>query len=404
MKAREAGGEPPARPASLLLLSVASSLSPFGMIVVIPTLATVAVRYAVAPGYGQLLIAAYLFGLGAGQPVTGALSDRYGRRPVILAGFTLFTAASIACAVAASFQAVIAMRFLQALGVSVGTVGSRAIVRDTHDAIGAARALAWIGAAMGVAPVFGPVIGGALGAWAGLPAVFGVSALLGLAVTVALALRLRETRRPSDDAGQPSWRLSYVQLLRSRVFMGYTFVYAFTQGCFFAFLAVAAIVFQEHLDLGQEQFGIIWGAMGLVYVTSAAAATKLIARLGTQGALRRANVVAASAGCALAAATGLWGVTLAGLVLPLVVLMAAAGVQSPLATAGAVNHRPDISGTASGLSSALALVVSGSFSILSGYVYSGSFMPVALIIAASAALTVVTGRMASGQGTQPDLA
>ena len=142
----------------------------------------------------------------------------------------LVTAASIACAVVASFQALIATRFLQALGVGVGTVGSRAIVRDTHDALGAAQALAWIGAAMGVAPVIGPVIGGALGAWAGPPAVFGVSAVLGLLVAAALGLGLRETRpAAASDLRQPSWRRSYGQLLKSRVFMGYTLMYAFTR-------------------------------------------------------------------------------------------------------------------------------------------------------------------------------
>jgi DHA1 family bicyclomycin/chloramphenicol resistance-like MFS transporter len=370
------------------------------MVVVIPTLAAVAGHYSVTPGHAQFLIAAYLFGLGAGQPVSGTLADRYGRRPVILAGFMLFTAASVACAIVASFQALIATRFVQALGVSVGTVGSRAIVRDTHDSLGAAQALAWIGAAMGVAPVIGPVVGGALGAWAGPPAVFGASAVLGSLVTGALALRLQETRLAHGrDRPQPSWRLSYGQLLTSRAFMGYTLMYAFTQGCFFAFLAVAAIVFQDHLGLGQQQFGVIWGVMGLAYVSAAAAGTRLIGRFGPRHALRWANIAAAGAGWALAAATALWGVTVIGLILPLLILMGAAGVQTPLAIAGAVNQRPDISGTASGLSSSLALVVGGAFSILSGYVYTGSFMPIAVIIATSATLTLITGRMADSAPT-----
>jgi DHA1 family bicyclomycin/chloramphenicol resistance-like MFS transporter len=368
------------------------------MIVVIPTLATVATRYGVTPGYAQFLIAAYLFGLGTGQPVSGALADRYGRRPVILAGFALFTAASVACALVASFKALIAARFLQALGVSVGTVGSRAIVRDTHDSLGAAHALAWIGAAMGVAPVIGPVVGGALGAWAGPRAVFAATALLGLLVTVALGLGLQETRRTAGGAVRPApWRLNYGQLLTSREFMGYTLMYAFTQGCFFAFLAVAAIVFQDHLGLDQQQFGIVWGLMGLVYVAAAAAGSRVIARFGTGGALRWANLFAAGAGWTLAAATVLWGVTMAGLLLPLMTLMGAAGVQTTLAIAGAVNYRPDISGTAAGLSSSIALVVGGAFSILAGYVYSRSFLPIAIIIAASATLTLITGRMAKAR-------
>ncbi|MDP2322628.1 MAG: MFS transporter, partial [Gammaproteobacteria bacterium] len=130
---------------ALWLLGLASSLSPFGMVVIVPTLGAFAQRYAVGQGEAQFLIAAYLFGLGIGQPVLGALSDRYGRRPVILCGFALFTVASTACAVATSFPVLLLCRLLQAIGVSVGTVGSRAIVRDTHDAVGTVRVLAWIG-------------------------------------------------------------------------------------------------------------------------------------------------------------------------------------------------------------------------------------------------------------------
>jgi DHA1 family bicyclomycin/chloramphenicol resistance-like MFS transporter len=338
-------------------------------------------------------VASYLFGLGVGQPFTGALSDRYGRKPVMLMGFALFTVASVACAVLPTFSALVVARFLQALGVSVGTVGSRAIVRDTHDAIGAAAALTWIGAAMGVAPVIGPVIGGMLGALAGPPAVFLASAVLGLVVTTALAVRLPETRVAAAATGQqPSWVMSYRQLLASRMFMGYTLMYAFVQGGFFAFLAVGAVVFEDHLGLDQEHFGAIWGAMALVYVAAAAAGARITTRYGVARSLLGSSALATAAGCLLVIVT-MDALTLAGLLLPLAALMAAAGIQSPLAIAGAVNCRPDISGTAAGLSSSLALVASGGFSIASGFFYTGSFMPIALLIAASATLTLVTYRM-----------
>jgi len=380
----------------LALLSLASLLSPFGMIVVVPTLAEVASYYHVGHGQAQYLIASYLFGLGVGQPMAGALSDRIGRRPVMLAGFSLFTLASLGCMLSQDFVVLILMRVLQALGVSVGTVGSRAIVRDTHDALGAVQALAWIGAAMGVAPVLGPAIGGLLGAWAGPPAVFAASAVLGFGVTMALGTRLEETRVPSAltaPAGT-GWTGNYRALLASRVFMGYTLMYAFTQGCFFAFLAVGAIVFQEHLGLDQRAFGIVWGTMGTLYIGGAALGGRLATGAGLMPVLRWTTLASAGGGSALALATSVFGVTLPGLLLPLAVMMLAAGVQAPLAAAGTVNHRPDIAGTASGLSGSLALVVSGSFSIISGEVYVGSFSPVAWLIAASAAATTAAWWMA----------
>ena len=364
------------------------------MIVVVPTLAAVADRYGVGQGRAQFLIAAYLFGLGVGQPVVGALSDRYGRRPVILAGFGLFTVASVACALATGFTALLLCRLLQALGVSVGTVGSRAIVRDTHDALGTVRALGFIGAAMGIAPVLGPLIGGALSTWAGPQSVFFVSAGLGLLVTVAMALRLAETRQVTGLLQERQhWLTSYRELLGSRVFVGYTMMYAFLQGCFFAFLAVAAVVFADHLGVNEAPFGAIWGAMGLTYVAGAWLGARLTTQLGSRRLLLVSTSMILGAGAGLLTGTLIGGVTMSGLLVPLTLLMFAAGVQTPLSVAGAVNHRQDIAGTAAGLSSSLALVLSGSFSIAAGYLYAGDFLPVAALIAASAAMVGVTYRM-----------
>ncbi|MEO8225004.1 MAG: Bcr/CflA family efflux MFS transporter [Gammaproteobacteria bacterium] len=379
---------------SLWLLSLASSLSPFGMIVVVPTLGAFAQRYDVDQGHAQFLIATYLFGLGVGQPLLGALSDRRGRRPVILGGFALFTAASVACFIATTFPALLLGRLLQALGVSVGTVGSRAIVRDTHDALGAVRALGWIGAAMGIAPVVGPVVGGFLSGWAGPQAVFAASAALGLLVTIAMYFRLTETLHATGvSAESQPWTTSYRQLLGSRVFVGYTLMYAFMQGCFFAFLAVAAVVFADHLGIDEARFGAIWGAMGLIYVAGAASGARLTPRLGVRRVLRLGAGMVLLSGTSLFAATAVWGVTLPGLLMPLTLLMFAAGIQTPLSVAGAVNCRPDIAGTAAGLSSSLALVLSGSFSIVAGNLYAGDFLPIAALIAASSGMAVVTYRM-----------
>lgn len=382
---------PAKRSPSLALLSLASSLSPFGMIVVVPTLSSLATKYGVGQGEAQFLIAAYLFGLGVGQPLAGSLSDRHGRRPVILAGFVLFTLASLACWLVTDFNALLGCRLLQALGVSVGTVGSRAIVRDTHDALGAVRALAWIGAAMGVAPVVGPLAGGLMSAIAGPQSVFLVSALLGLGVTGAMALRLTETRQAPVAAVEPrSWLASYGELLGSRVFLGYTLMYAFMQGCFFAFLAVAAAVFAEHLGLDEARFGAIWGAMGLIYVVGAAAGGRFTGRFGVRRVLLVSTGLIVFSGLSLLLDVAVSGVTLAGLLVPLTALMLAAGIQTPLAVAGAVNTRPDIAGTAAGLSSSVALVLSGSFSIAAGFLYAGDFLPVAALIAGSSAMAILT--------------
>lgn len=384
-------GDVPSRAPTLWLLSLASALSPFGMIVVVPALGAFAERFAVTPGEAQFLIASYLFGLGLGQPLAGSLSDRVGRRPVILAGFLLFTVTSIACVFVQSFPVLLAFRLVQALGVSVGTVGSRAIVRDTHDALAAAQAMAWIGAAMGIAPVIGPVIGGPLTAWGGPQLVFAASGVLGIIVLLAMHRGLTETHmRAPATAGTRHWLANYGRLLRSRTFVGYTLMYAFMQGSFFAFLAVAAIVFADHLGMNEAVFGMVWGAMGLVYVAGAASGARLTRWLGIRRTVVWSTVVITAAGLALLLSTWLLGVTLAGLLVPLGVLMFGSGVQTPLAVAGSVNCEPEVAGTAAGLSSSLALGLSGSFSIVAGYLYTGSFLPVAGLVAILSSLAVVT--------------
>jgi MFS transporter, DHA1 family, multidrug resistance protein len=377
-------------PPALWLLAIASALSPFGMIVIVPALGAVATHYDVTPGAAQWLIATYLFGLGVGQPVSGALADRIGRRPVILGGFVLFVLSSIAAALSPSFLPLVVARFFQAVGVSVGTVGARAIIRDTHDAIGAARAMGVVGAAMGIPPVVGPPIGGFLSAEWGPPAVFSFSAALGLATMLALWARLPETRMAAVVATAGPWMVAYRQLLAARVFLGFTLLYAFTQGVFFSFLAVGAPFFATRFGIDAGDFGLLWGAMGLVYVTGAAASGRVTRRLGAARALRLSTTVTAAGGLVFLGVVAAQAETPLGLLAPLAVMMGAAGIQTTLALAGAVNHRPDIAGTAAGLSSALALAICGALTILSGLVYDGDFLPIALVVGASALMTRVS--------------
>jgi DHA1 family bicyclomycin/chloramphenicol resistance-like MFS transporter len=377
------------------LLSLASALSPFGMVVVVPTLNELGRRYGIGPADAQFLISAYLFGLGAAQPFSGLLCDRLGRRPVMLGGFALFVLASLGCAAISDIDGLIALRFLQAVGVSVGTVASRAVVRDTHDEAGTAAAMATIAAAMGIAPVIAPIVGGLIGAAAGPQSVFVASALLGLLVLLAVWLRLPETRRETP-AAQVNWRTTlgdYRQLLGSRVFMGYTLMFGFVQGAFFSFLAVGATVFERDLGLGQQAFGAVWGGMALAYVFGAGAAGRLTQVMGMHRTIYVGMFFTLIAGWSAYATAQFAGVSFWPLASLLALLTAASGLVIPGSMAGAVSYRPEIAGTSSGLSSALGLILSGGFSILAGMVYTGDFAPIGLLMALAATLTALTGWM-----------
>lgn len=383
-------------PPAIWILALASALSPFGMIVIVPSLGEVASHYAVSPGDTQLLIATYLFGLGVGQPISGHLADRTGRRPVILGGFLLFSAASLAGALCTSFVPLVGARFLQAVGVSAGTVGARAIVRDTHDALGAARAMGVIGAAMGMPPVIGPPIGGLLSDHWGPPAIFAFSAVLGGVTLLALWTSLAETLRRDSLPVSAPWYRQWRELLGSRVFLGYTLLYAFTQSAFFVFLAVGAPLFAERFSIDSGEFGVLWGIMGMLYVASAAASGRLMRRFGPGQSLAGATLLTSIGGLTLALLAFARVESAAAILLPLAAMMAAAGLQTAQALAGAVNCRPDIAGTAAGLSSATALGLCGLLTILSGLLYSGAFLPVAVLVAFCGVMSWAAARLTRG--------
>jgi DHA1 family bicyclomycin/chloramphenicol resistance-like MFS transporter len=369
---------------------VASGLSPFGMAIIVPAMDTIAASYRADFSAAQFVVSAYLFGLTVAQPVVGYFCDRFGRRPVMLGGFTLFVAASVLCAFSTTLSQLVVLRFIQAVGVSVGTVGSRAIVRDTYDPQSGAQALSFIAAAMGIAPVIAPILGGLLVVYGGQRAVFLLTAAIGVVVLARLINHLPETR--TADTLQPKWREwmgSYKALFRSRAFMGYTLTFGFVQGSFFSFLAVGASVFATHFGLQAQSFGLLWGVLTITYVFGATLGGWANARFGMWPVLTVGVVATLLAGWLLPLLNALTDTSLAGVLIPLGLMMCASGAVTPNAIAGAVYEHPKIAGTSSGLSSALAIGVGGLFTVVSGFIYDGDFGPIALLVALATTLTAL---------------
>lgn len=353
------------------------------MAILVPNLDLIGRVYDATPAVTQFLVTAYTLGLALAQPVNGVLTDRFGRRPVLLAGVAFFVAASLFCAFAQSLGALIAGRFAQALGISVGTVVSRAVVRDLCDAEGTARALSVIAAALGIAPVIAPVLGGLLGAELGWRWSFVATAIMGASVLIAIALRLPETLAPGarKPATMNSYRRDFSILLRSRSFVGFTLVYGFVSSAFFVFLAVGATIFAGELGIGQREFGLIWGGMALSYVVGAAITNPLVGRFGFRVVTSVSTVILVLTTLLLPLSLTIGGVSMATLLLPLGMVMLVSGIVSPLALAGAISTHADRAGTASGLSSSLGIGMTIFFAIASGLAYQGHASVTAMLIA-----------------------
>jgi MFS transporter, DHA1 family, multidrug resistance protein len=204
------------------LLTALVALGPISTDLYLPSLPGLLRHFGADIAEVQLTLSVFLLGLAGGQLVYGPLSDRFGRRPVLLTGLVIYVLASLACVAASGISALIAARFLQACGACAGPVVCRAVVRDVHGREGAARVLSYMGAAMAIAPALGPILGGFIEGWLGWRANFAVLALYGAVgpgVTVAI---LPET---APDRDQPiavgSLLYGYGALLKARAYMGF---------------------------------------------------------------------------------------------------------------------------------------------------------------------------------------
>ena len=366
----------------MLLLAAVSGVPSFAMTIVVPALPAMAARFDAGFAQVQLLISAYVLGLALAQPIWGHFTDTLGRRPVALLGSLIFIASSLACLLEPAINTLAALRVLQAIGASAGTVAARAVIRDTHSREEAASAMSWVSIGLGAAPIIAPVIGGALLVGGDTKYIFAVMGGLGAGLWLLMYRELPETL--PADAPRPAWSslfTSYATLLRSRGFVGYTAVYGFFNGVFFAFLAVGAAVFQDSFGLGPTVFGTVWGCMGISYVIGAATGGRLSAGRRRPLLLPVCTYAVLALGMLLSILDLTLGARIPTVLLPLFLMMTFTGAAAPMVMAGAVYQVPHLAGTASGLSSAVGMA---------GSLYRGDFTPIAVLITAATLLSTVS--------------
>ncbi len=401
MTAAAAPREPAPRWGFIALLGATSGLSAFGMSSVVPILPVMGHSLQVDYGTLQFVVSAYLLGLGIFQPVQGVLCDRYGRRPVLLGGFAVFLAASLLASFAESLPALVLARFLQSMGVSVATVVSRAIVRDSYEPEPAAIALSFISAVMGVAPVLAPLAGGAAAEAFGWRAVFWLHAGMAAALLVLLGLQLKETRPQTVHAVSVTELLRGFRLLaRERSFMGHAFVYSCVSGASFMFITVGADLFGRLFGMSASRFGVMWAFLAAAYVSGAVSAGALSRRHGSSRIMHvgiRLNLAAATLFVFAAfSSQPRFAVFAAALAL----LVYANGLVSPLALAGAVGPHPEMAGVAAGFSSSIAMLVSMLCAVVTGIAYDGGAERCAVLMAIACVLAWVSLRAAESGSPQ----
>jgi DHA1 family bicyclomycin/chloramphenicol resistance-like MFS transporter len=386
------------QPAMTVLLGALVAVAPLAMDIYLASMPSMTRSLAATPEQVQLTLSLYMYAWGLSQIFVGPLTDRYGRRPLLLAGLALFVAASLACAASRDIHMLIAARIAQALGMATVAVVPRAIVRDLYAGDQAAQILSLMGVILGIAPVIAPIIGSHLHVWLGWQANFLFVAAYGAIALAWVATALPETIRARDRrATVPSVVLAnYGRLLRSRQYVGYTLVAAFASCGLFAFLAGSAFVFVSVMGSGERGFGFLFGAVMLGNITGASIGSRLVMRLGIDRMLGYSTALMLASGIAVAAlAWARVGHPLA-IVAPMFAFMVALMTTMPQATAGALTAFPEIAGSAASLLLFCQFVLASTSALIVGTTFDGTQRPMASTIAGATLLAFVAFRALVG--------
>lgn len=333
-----------------LLLVALTACGTLGMHVIIPALPATARALDISISTVQLTITLYLIGLSIGQLAFGPLSDRFGRRPVLLAGMSLFTLASVVTVVAPDPAIMIGARILQALGGCSGLVLGRAAVRDSATPERAAGQLALLTLTMSMVPAIAPAVGGFITAFVHWRASYVLLAAFGGLTLLMTFLILPETNqnRTTGPGISMLWR-GYARLLRSRVFLGYALGGAFSTTSFYGFMAAAPFIFEGQLHQRTQDVGLYYLVLMLGVALGSFLANRMARRVPLRIGLMTSNAIGVVGAAVFALANLMDFVNVPIVVGSVTVFMIGAGMTSPFALAGSVSANPQAIGAASGL-------------------------------------------------------
>lgn len=351
-------------PPHISTLIVLAGVSAMAMNMFLPSLPQMAAHFDVSYAFMQLTVPLYLGFSAIIQIIVGPISDKYGRRPVLLWGIALFTLFSLGCVFAPNAEIFVVFRMAQA-AIATGMVLSRAAIRDTHDQDQAASMIGFVTMGMALVPMISPVIGGALDQLFGWKSVFWAFVLIGMFTFLLTWIDLGETAQSSGKSLVAQFQ-EYPELLTSPRFWGYTLSAAFCAGAFFSFLGGAPFVGSELFGLSPFWVGLCLGAPAIGYAIGNGVTGRMAHRVGINRMILIGSIINA-AGLTVSLIIFLLG---GGTPLVFFGFMTFVGLGNglvmPNATAGLLSVRPQLAGTASGLGGAIMIGGGAALSALAG--------------------------------------
>ena len=370
----------------LLLLVAMTGVAPISLYMLVPALPILAKTFESNVSIAQMTVSLYMVGIACSQILMGPLSDRFGRRPVLLAGLGLMVVASAACSFAETLPQLIAARFFQAFGGASGMVVSRAIIRDLYSRERISSMISLVIAVMMIAQMLSPLAGGLIETAFGWRAIFYVITGATLIVAVAIALVLPETRRVR--LASASFRRDVGGLLSSRAFIGYMLCQVLASQIIFTFAGGGPYIVVNHMGRTGAEYGAWFAATAFAYLIGNLFCVRFSPRYQLEK-LIWFGLALQLAGSLLNLVWGLIGINQVPAWLfgtQMIVMFANAFVMSNSA-AGAISVRPDAAGTASGAMGFLQMGL-GSFLSQFGAYLGGHFTTPAPLNAAVFALSL----------------
>ncbi len=388
----------------LFLLMAMTAIGPATLNILVPALPHLVEQLATDTATVQLTLSLYLLSLASAQLLLGPLSDRFGRRPVVLAGLALAVLAALAAIATSSIGALIGARMVQAIGASTGIVIGRAIIRDLYERDRAAAMIGLVTTAMVIAPMISPLIGGILDTAFGWEAIFVFIAVFSAVVLVWAMAALPETRLPAAAQERNSLLRDWGALLADAKFHGYVLAGALGSATFFTFLGGGPHVVVTLMGRSSAEFGLWFALTSLGFMSGNFTASRLSRRFGIDALIWAgvaAELIGAGLTCTLVARLPDGGPAI--IFLPQFLMSYGNGLLLPNSIAGAVSVRPQAAGTASGMFGFTQMAVGAAATQIVSMLLAGAhtampmaWMMLAVVVATGVAFAALVRRPSAG--------
>ena len=363
----------------VLTLALLLGIQPITTDLYLPALPALTAGFGAPVAHAQLTLTALLLAFGVSQLVLGPLSDRFGRRPVLLWGMAAYVLAAIGGTLAPSMAMLIVWRTLQGAAMGAAVMAARAIVRDLYVPAEGARVMSRALTGLGIIACLCAPVGGLVSDAFGWRIALLVPALFGALTLSLLALRFDETlQRRNPEALRPRVLLAtWGTVLRHPTFLTFTALTTAAYGVLFTFLAASSFVFIQVLGLSKTQYGLVMLWNSLAYIAGTFLCRRWLVRYGVRRSVARGAVLTLTGGTAMGV-LALAGVqSVAAIVGPLTLLMVAHGVHQPCGQTGAVGPFPQAAGAASALNGFLMMLVAFGIGGWLGTALDGTTLPLA---------------------------